>query len=380
MSLRKVLVIIGAVLLLGLSFFIFSTLKSSKSPRGKRSSGIDTTTVFIQDVKNGTIPIIVDATGVLTATNRIELYAEVQGILKPATKPLRAGSMFKKNQVIVRIDEDEADANFKARKSDFLSLIVSTLPDIKLDYPASYDRWAEYARQMDVQSIGIATLPEIMSEKERLFIAARGLISSYYNLKNLSITLKNYQIRAPFDGMVTEALVREGTLVRPSQKLGEFKGQSQYVMLASVGASYLSLMKVNSPVQVISPESGSAYAGKVKRINRRIDRTTQTFDVYIAVDNRDLSDGMFMNANIKARDVEEAFEVDRALLVDQTKLYIVRDSKLMLKEVSVAFFKKQTAIVQGLEDGDQVVANVLSTAFEGMAVKTVYKTSKALLQ
>ncbi len=50
------------------------------------------------------------------------------------------------------------------------------------------------------------------SEKENYFITGRGIVSSYYNLKNLEQRLSKYVISAPFSGILTEALVTEGTL------------------------------------------------------------------------------------------------------------------------------------------------------------------------
>ena len=51
-------------------------------------------------------------------------------------------------------------------------------------------------------------------------------------------------ISAPFSGILTEALVTEGTLIRNGQKLGEFIDPSDYEMEVNISKSYANLLKV----------------------------------------------------------------------------------------------------------------------------------------
>ena len=64
--------------------------------------------------------------------------------------------------------------------------------------------------------------------KENYFISGRGIVSSFYNVKNLEQRLSKYNISAPFNGILVEALVTEGTLIRNGQKLGEFAPTRTY--------------------------------------------------------------------------------------------------------------------------------------------------------
>ncbi len=47
--------------------------------------------------------------------------------------------------------------------------------------------------------------------------------------------MSKYTIKAPFKGILTEALVTEGTLIRNNQKLGEYIDPSLYEMEVSLG-------------------------------------------------------------------------------------------------------------------------------------------------
>ena len=72
-------------------------------------------------------------------------------------------------------------------------------------------------------------------EKENYFITGRGILSGFYNVKNLEQRLSKYRLVAPFSGVLTEALVTEGTLIRSGQKLGEFIDPTVYELEVAIG-------------------------------------------------------------------------------------------------------------------------------------------------
>ena len=84
---------------------------------------------------------------------------------------------------------------------------------------------------------------------------------------------------------------------------------------------------------------------------------------------------MFLNAKVKANEVPNAIEISRAALVDNEQVYVVEDSLLMLKPISVEHFNQATAVVTGLRNGQEVLTKVPPAAFEGMKV-TVYKEKR----
>ena len=66
--------------------------------------------------------------------------------------------------------------------------------------------------------------------------------------------------------------------------------------------------------------------------------------------------------------VEYAHELDRKLIFDENKLYVVRDSVLDVVQVSPVYFKESTVVVKGLTDGTQIMAKPVPGAHKGMRV------------
>ena len=136
---RKIISIaLGVLLLVGAFFVAKYLIDNKKRPKPKFDKIVKT--VFVEEVKNKDIPIVITTSGNLTAKNKIDLYAEVQGVLKPASKEFKAGTAYRKGENIIRINSDEFYANLQSQKSNFYNSITSIMPDIRLDYPNEYQK------------------------------------------------------------------------------------------------------------------------------------------------------------------------------------------------------------------------------------------------
>lgn len=370
---RKILSIVLGVLLLAGAVFLAKYLIDNKK-RPKPTFDKIVKTVFVEEVENKDIPIIITTSGNLTAKHKIELYAEVQGVLKPSSKEFKAGTSYSKGESIIKINSDEFYANLQSQKSNFYNSLTSIMPDIRLDYPDEYQKWQAYLNSFDINKT-TPELPTLNTDKEKFFISGRGINSAYYNVKNLEVKLGKYNLRAPYNGILTEALVTPGTLVRSGQKLGEFIDPSVYEMEVSVNAEFADLLKKGNMVKLHNLEKTKEYTGKVIRINGKVDATSQTIKAYIQIAHPDLREGTYLEANLSARSEKEAIEVSRKLLVDDKQLFVVRDSILDLIEVDPVYFSAGSAVIKGLKDGTLILSKPTPGAYDGMQVK-IYEDKK----
>ena len=357
-----------AILILGIAvtigYFIATRDKEIPTEIAK-----EVKTVFVQEVVNDTVPIIIPANGNLTAKNRLELYAEVQGVFRSSAHDFKPGQPYSRGQVLLNLDSSEYYASVQAAKSELYNLITSIMPDLRLDYPEYFEKWQTYLDGFDINK-STPQLPETASEKERYFITGRGMFSSDYNVKNLEQRLGKYRIVAPFSGILTEALVNKGTLVRSGQKLGEFIDTSVYELEVAVSKRFGDLLELGEEVMLSDRNDIEQFTGKVVRINGRVDQATQTIRVFIEVKGSDkLKEGMYLQANLEARDEPNAISIPRQLLVDNSQIYVVRDSILDLVEINPVYFSDKEAVISGLPDGTQYLSKSVPGAYAGMRVK-----------
>jgi membrane fusion protein (multidrug efflux system) len=364
---RKIIFTILGILLIVVSFFLSKVIIDSKKTFKPKSEKV-VKTVFTEVVENGTVPIVVSANGNLTAKQRVELYAEVQGVFKRGSKLFKEGQAFRQGETVINIDADEYAASVQSAKSNLFNQLTAIMPDLRLDYPDIYSKWQDYLSNFDM-SKSTPALPKLNTEKEKFFISGRGILTSYYNVKNLEQRLSKYRITAPFSGVLTEALVTEGTLVRSGQKLGEFINPEIYELEVSISKRYTDLLKLGESVELTNLDDNTKYKGKVTRINGSIDQATQTVKAYIEVDNKNLREGMYLEADLDAKKEENAIEIDRSLLLDGNRIFIVRDSVLDIIDVNPVYFSDKRVVLKDVPNGVTIMSKPLSGAYTGMAVK-----------
>lgn len=363
---KNILIALGILLLAGATLLANYLIKNKNKPKPTFQKVIKS--VFVDTIANAEIPIIITTSGNLQAKNRIELFSEVQGLLQTATVDFKAGTPYRSGQALLRINSDEFYASLQAQKSNLYNLITAMMPDIRLDFPAQFDKWQTYLNSFDLNK-STPKLPETNTDKEKYFISGRGVNSSYYNVKNLEVKLGKYTIRAPFSGILTEALVTPGSLVRVGQKLGEFIDPKIYELEVAINASFADLLKVGNQVNLHNLEHTKTYTGKVIRVNGSVDQTSQTIKVFIQVAHEDLKEGMYLEADLVARSEPKAIEIPRKLLVDNKGLYVVRDSILELVPVSPVYFGAETAVITGIPDETIIISQPVLGAFDGMQVR-----------
>jgi len=362
---------IGLVVLIAAGALAYYLIENNKKEKVVAKKVVKT--VFVDTVENSTIPINISANGNLVAKNRIEIFSEVQGIFQYSAKDFRPGQNYKRGQVLLKLNSQEYFASVQSAKSELYNQIAAIMPDLRLDYKESFTKWETYLENYDLNK-STPKLPEISTSKERYFITGRGILSTYYNVKNLEERLIKYTITAPFDGILTEAVVTKGALVRSGQKLGEFIDPSVYELEVSVAKEYSDLLKEGEKVTLEELEGNKTYSGKVSRINGSIDQATQSIRIFIEVEDKTLKEGMYLSAKLEARSEENALEIDRKLLIDQTQVFVVKDSILDLAEVTPVYTSEKKAVVKGLKNGVKILSKPVPGAFAGMPVK-IYKQS-----
>ena len=364
---RKLILAILGVLFITGAIYGAKMIINSKSKTRKAPSKV-IKTVFVDTVKNTSIPIIIPANGNLVAKRRVEIYSEVQGIFKPGSKLFKPGEKYQKNEAFISINDTEYYANVQLAKSNLYNSIAAVLADLRLDFPEVFLKWEAYLKSYDL-NIPTPKLPKMVSEKENYFITGRSIVSNYYTVKNLEQRLSKYTISAPFKGILTEALVTEGTLIRSNQKLGEFIDPSVYEMEVSLSKTFASLLDVGETVELNNLERTKKYSGIVSRVNGSINSATQTIAVYIEIKNSSLKEGMYLEANLNAKKEKNAIEINRGLLLDENKIFIIRDSVLDMIDVKPVYFSDTKVVLKDIPDGTIILSSPFPGAYVGMIVK-----------
>lgn len=374
-TLRKIILsVLGIALIIGSVFIAKKIIANKKKPRSVANKVVKS--VYTDTIQNTQIPVVVTASGTLLAKQRVELYSEVQGIFRRGSRLFKSGQVYRKGETLIRIDAAEYYASVQSAKSKFYNSLSGLMPDLRLDYPEAYPKWQTYLSNFDLQK-STPKLPKVSSEKENFFITGRGILTEYYHVKNLEQRLTKYVITAPFSGVLTNALVTEGTLVRNGQKLGELIDPSVYELEVAVSKSYMDMLQVGKKVSLTTMDKTERYQGRVSRISGSLDVSTQTISAYIEVRDKNLKQGIYLDANLDVKEVENAVELDRDLLVDNREVFVVKDSVLALMPVTPIHYSDARVVVKGIPNGTVVLKRPVSGAYAGMLVSPFNHSEEA---
>lgn len=368
---RQIIISAIGIAIIAAGFFGMKKMAATEKPvREKEVRAIPT--VFTQQVKNGNTAINVTASGNLAARDRIEIFSEVQGIFEYSANAFKPGVNYKKGAVLMQLNSDEHRANLRAQKSGLYNQVVALLPDLRFDYPDAFQKWQDYVTAFDVEQL-LQPLPTASTDKEKLFIAGRNINSTWYTVKNIEERLTKYTIYAPYNGVLTEANIDKGALVRAGQKLGEYINPYIYELEVAINSSYADLLKVGNTVSLNNIERTKKWDGKINRINPLIDPNTQTIQAFIRVSGKGLREGMYLEADLTAKNEDNTFEVSRKLLTDNNKLFVLEGEVLKLTEIEPVHFTETTVVVRGLTDGTEYLNRMLPGAYDGMKVQRFEK-------
>ena len=357
-----------AIVIIAIGVLVFGMLARNRKPLETAPIEVKALKVKTQEVQLSAIPYNIEVTGVLTSKNKIELFSETQGVLKKLSKEFKIGTRFQKGETLVAVNSKEFEAQINSNRSSLMNQIAGMLPDMQIDYPNASKKWEVYLENFRVEAT-TPELPTFQSNGEKLFVSGKNIYQTYYTIKNLEERLSKYEIMAPFSGIVTQSNINSGTLVRSGQKLGEFIDDSVFEIHLSVPAAENEFLKMGSKVTLSSVDGNSQYTGKVLRINGAVDQTTQTVLVVVELRSKALKEGQYLKALIDGKEVENALNIDNSLIVENNKVFIVENNQLQLKDVQIVNYKVGKVLVQGLENGMQLVNETLAGAYPGMKVE-----------
>jgi membrane fusion protein (multidrug efflux system) len=342
-----VVIIVGAFLL---SSFMSNLNKKdlrNKKPVKAKSENVIT-------VKNKIQTETIETSGRMYAFNKVDIFAEVPGVLLPNSVKFKAGTKYKKGEALININPDVFKNTVLAQKSTLMNTITLMLSDFKIDFPDAYPKWEEYVNNFDLTK-PLKPLPEVRSKKEKYYVSSHNVFNLFYSIKSMEATLSKYTIPAPFDGIVIQSNITPGTLVRNGQKLGEFIDPTLFEMAVPVKIEDISKIQTGMKVELKLLNSAKTFSGKIVRINKTIDKQTQTIDVYIQSNNKGILDGQFMEAEIKVKSKQKLARLPLSAIGKEGKAVVKNDGKEEFVKVNVVEKYPTYYLVSGLKDGTKIV-------------------------
>jgi RND family efflux transporter MFP subunit len=302
--------------------------------------------------------------GALSAEKEATLRAEVAG---PVLATLaEAGERVTRGQLLARIDDTALRDQFLSARSGLTT--AQTSADIAarelermetlLKAGAIAEREAEQARRANV-----AAQSALADARARLSLAQE--------------QLNDTQIRAPFDGTVSERQVSAGDAVQPGTALFTVIDPSTMRLEAAVPAEQLSSVRIGVPVSfTVNGYPGREFTGRVTRVNPVADPVTRQVRIFASIPNagRTLVSGLFAEGRVASESRSGIIVPQNAVNERGATPTVMRVKQGRAEQVAVRLGLRDAArevieIASGIAAGD----TLLLGAAQGISVGTPVK-------
>lgn len=381
----------------------------ANSPKAQHKSAenlaplVKTMKVSPQDVR---IPI--HTQGTVEPRTSISLAAEVSGkIVKTATQ-FAKGGFFRKGDVLLNIDPEEYQLAITRAEANVASA-VQQLAKAEAEYKQKQEEYKNVSR--DKVTDFALRKPEYEEAKAKLKAAKA-------DLELAQLKLKRCEIRAPFDGRVTEKMADIGQYITPGMVVASLystdraeirlpitHAQTQLLDIAALTHRDVAQDALKVSIRGFYAGKQHQWQGSIVRTDAKIDDRNRLLYLIAQVDdpygfnavkntqkNNEQSDneqteqqsdrsilaaGMFVKADIPGRMIKNIFVIPRTAIRDQNTVWLLDESlKLNIRSVNVIHRDDTSAYIDsGLQDGDVIVTSPLEAVVDGMQLRIANQSS-----
>ena len=370
----------------------FWALTASKPEMERRKPPVPEPMVRTMAVKTGPQKVYIQGEGTVRPLREINLVPQVGGKVVFVSPSLVNGGVFKKDDLLLRIDPEDyqlAVTLAKAKVKD----AESRLQVAEEEAAAASEEWRLlYGGSSNENS----KPPPLVAKEPQLAAAKAELEADEADLRMALLNLERTELKVPFDGRVGEEKVDVGQYVSPGQNLGILYSTEAAEIVVPLEGGALFWFDVpgftsrdgrGSPALINASIAGRelSWTGTVVRTEGKLDERTRMINVVVRVEKPyakkpPLVFGLFVKVNIEGRMIPNGAVIPRAALHQGNIVWVVgEDSRLQFRQVEVGRIQGDEVVVTGgLEDGERLVTTPLKAVTDGMTVRVVSEGSEAV--
>ncbi len=332
---------------------------------------------------------LAEAVGTVRAVNIAAVAPQVMGRVTAVL--VAEGSAVAKGALLATIDDEAVRAQLAAAEGAHLeadagreeaeravaqadagrTLAEKTFERIKTLYEQKVVTRQEY-EEVEVRKTVAAKDYERALEK-RAQMAAR-VVQAKAGENAARTALSYTRVTAPFSGIVTEKRIDAGSMAVPGTPIVILEDARRYRIEASVPETYLPVLKVGSPVEVVLDSApGNAIPATVSEVSPLVDPSTRTFTAKADVRGPGLRTGLYGRIRFRAGK-GTALAVPRRAITragGYEGLFVVApDNTARLVLVTTGSVDDdEVEILSGIEPGTRVAVSPLDRLVDGARVE-----------
>lgn len=314
---------------------------------GSNTGGIQNLNVTAVIVKPGILDDIIIANGSVMANEEVELKSEATGRITRIN--FQEGSKVQKGQLLVKIDDDELQAQLRQLEFD-----------------------VEIARQDEYRKSRLLAVKGISQEE---YDASRLRVSDLESqIDLLKARIDKTMIVAPFRGQIGLRYASEGAYMTPGTSIALLVQNDPVKIEFSIPERYAGFVRNGQSIEFTLSGREKKFQGKVYAQEPRIDPSTRSLRIRALSPNPggELVPGTFASVTLKLDRIEDALMVPTQVVIPRMEgqdVFVFKNGKAQRVAVETGTRLRSTIqISDGLQPGDTVITTGLLVLRDQMNV------------
>jgi len=318
----------------------------------------------VATVQNSTLASGPAITGTIQPERRADLRAEVPAMVLKVSR--ENGDVVKRGDLLATLDSTSIrDALMSAEAA-------SRAADQAFDQATR-----QYERMKTLRGSGMASAQALDDAEGRRNSAQSDVEAAKARVVAARQQMQRTEVRAPFDGVVTERKVSPGDTAQVGKELLKVIDPTSMRFEALVSAESVGEVKAGQMVRFrVNGYGDREFAGKVRRVSPAANPTTRQVELLVDFvgESQPKLAGLYAEGRIETGSHTSLTVPASAVLVegDKKSVYRLKDAKIQKVALAVSERDVRTGdyvLTSGLAEGDTVIRNPNTSLKDGQPVK-----------
>ncbi len=303
-------------------------------------------------------------TGSIQPERRADLRAELSAVVTQVLK--ENGEAVKLGELLVRLDD---------------TTIRDSLASADAAARASSQSLEQAERQLQrlktLQAQGMTTMLALDDAEVRRNNAQSDVVANRARVANARLQLQRTEVRAPFDGVLSERKASVGDTAQIGKELVKVIDPGSMRFEGMVSADRMHELKIGQPVRFrVNGYPQSDFSGNIRRIDAAANATTRQVEVLVALAKGQAPRvaGLYAEGRVEVGTVQALLVPEASLLRSGDSAFVWRVQDKMLRKVSVKVGERdarsgEVPLLGGVAQGDRILRQPGSGLVDGQSVE-----------
>ena len=331
----------------------------------KTQASSETVAVSVAEVETGDTSTILAGSGQVTAVNNATLSTRMMGHVEKL--PVKIGQKVKKGDLLISIN----NADLRAKRAQ----VDASITEANVAYANAKKDYERFTNLFQENSASQKELDDMTARYEM----AKAKLEAATQMKNeINSQFAYANIRAPFDGVVTNTFIDEGDMANPGVPLVAVESPGDFEVVAKVSENNINNIEEGMKADVHIKALDTIISGKITELSTSAQNTGGQYIMKVMLDKSQakILSGMYATIRLetdKGHGANALVTVPSEALVHQGQLSGIYtmgdDNTALLRWLRLGdTYGNEVEVLSGLSKGERYIVSADGKLYNGVKV------------